>query len=75
MSWRRGTFLIVRPDWCEGGRQGTCLGPDVKINANSVLWTPILWAGEEDPDWYKTRGLLKKAGGLSPKSAILRSET
>jgi len=24
---------------------------------DGMKWTPVLWDGEEDPDWHKTAGL------------------
>ena len=57
MSWKRGTKLEIKAGWGSEGRLGTCMGPDLEVNKTSVSWTPVLWDEEEDPDWFKTRGL------------------
>jgi hypothetical protein len=36
------------------GREGTRLGFDVMCGQS---WTPVLWDGEEDPDFHKSAGI------------------
>lgn len=45
----------IKKGWCEAGKSGVRVGADFPINGQ--LWTPILWDGEEDPDWHKAAGL------------------
>lgn len=60
MSWKKGTLLQIQANWGDVGRDCTCLGPDIELSASNVKWTPVLWADEDDPDWFKTRGLEKR---------------
>jgi hypothetical protein len=39
----------------DAGKRGTVLGPEV--TANGIVWMPLLWDGDEDPDWHKSAGL------------------
>jgi hypothetical protein len=45
----------IRDGWMHEGKQGTLLGPPVYAQQN---WSPVLWDGEEDPDFHKTKGLI-----------------
>lgn len=47
--------FIIKDGWGSAGRQGKILG--TPFNVNGMEWTPILWDGDEDPDWYKADGL------------------
>lgn len=44
----------IREGWHGAGQEGLRLGPDVFTQQE---WTPVLWDGEEDPDWHKASGL------------------
>ncbi len=44
----------IKDGWDMAGRVGTRLGFDVMCGQ---MWTPVLWEGEDDPDFYKTAGI------------------
>lgn len=50
----------VKDGWCEAGKEGTRLGPDVLVGQ---WWTPVKWDDDEDPDFFKTAGLME-AGNM-----------
>lgn len=55
--------VAVRFGWEDAGKQGTALGPPVFAGQ---AWTPVLWDGDEDPDFHKTAGLLVlEEGGMT----------
>lgn len=45
----------IRGGWMDAGRKGRTIGPAKVVNGTS--WTPLVWDGEEDPDFFKTAGL------------------
>jgi hypothetical protein len=47
--------LKIKHGWEDAGRTGQRIGHDVLVNG--ILWTPILWDDEEDPDWHKAQSL------------------
>lgn len=49
--------VTIKKGWEGAGRVGTRLGPDVFVEQE---WTPVLWDDEEDPDFFKARGLERK---------------
>lgn len=50
-------LLKVKDGWENAGRMGIRLASDIFCGGR--FWTPILWAGEEDPDLHKSEGLEK----------------
>jgi len=44
----------IKAGWGDAGQEGRRLGPDVFVEQE---WTPVLWDGQEDPDWHKASGL------------------
>lgn len=55
------------------GRKGWLVGSILEING--MRWAPVLWDGEEDPDWFKA-GCLKVqvwqefVAGETPKEGL-----
>lgn len=45
---------IINMGWENAGRRGKIIGNNIYTKQ---LWTPVLWDGEEDPDFHKTQGL------------------
>ncbi len=45
----------IREGWEGAGKNGVQLRPPVLVGGQS--WTPVLWDGEDDPDFHKTDGL------------------
>ena len=57
-----------RADWGDGGRLGVQIGPSILVGQS---WTPVLWDGDEDPDFYKTAGLEQRTERWEPvKGAV-----
>ena len=52
----------VKHGYQNAGQQGERLGADVVVQGMS--WTPVLWDEEEDPSWFKTKGLEDHRGGI-----------
>lgn len=58
-AWAQAPLLVaIKEGWEGAGRLGYAVGPDVMVSGQE--WTPVLWNGEEDPDWHKSAGLEKK---------------
>jgi len=53
-QFKRGVRVRVKPDWAEAHQHGEVLCAAVYV---SQWWVPVLWDGEEDPDWFKAAGL------------------
>lgn len=49
----------IRKGWEGSGRLGTQIAPDV---FEELQWSPVLWDGEIDPDFFKTAGLERYSG-------------
>jgi chromosome segregation ATPase len=47
--------VTLRSGWGNCGRDGTAIGPNIELDQP---WTPVLWDGEEDPEFFKTAGLI-----------------
>ena len=45
----------IRKGWWGAGKEFQILGPS--INVKNQYWTPILYDGEEDPDFLKTEAI------------------
>lgn len=46
--------IVVRDGWVDAGRVGIALGTSIFVEQ---WWTPVLWADEDDPTFFKTAGL------------------
>ena len=44
----------IKDGWVDEGKSGVVLGDSVWVEQ---FWTPVLWDGEEDPDFVKTAGI------------------
>lgn len=49
--------LRIKKGWHQEGREGVRLGPDIIPPGHQMPWTPVLWDGEDDPDFHKSVGL------------------
>ena len=47
--------LRIKAKWHDAGKVGMRVGPDVQIGG--MIWTPILWDDENDPDFQKATSL------------------
>ena len=45
----------IRITWENAGRTGVTIGKSIMLGG--VMWTPVTWDGQDDPDWHKTAGL------------------
>jgi hypothetical protein len=74
MSEPLGMWVRIRDGWQNEGKIGVCLGPAMLIipykGSSGQFWTPVLWDGEEDPDWFKSSGLTN-ASPTAPKAKRL----
>lgn len=62
-----GLRVRIRAGWLDEGLLGTVIGAQVLLGQ---WWCPVLWDGEDDPDWNKSAGL-----ELAATSSPLRRET
>ena len=49
-------LIAVDPSWADAPKHGDALGTPIKVRG--VYWTPVLFAHEDDPTFFKTRGLI-----------------
>jgi len=63
--WKNARVRI-KCGWSGAGNSGTAVGEPVFIEQ---WWLPILWDGEEDPDFHKLAGI-----ELKPKDDLLKLE-
>lgn len=56
-SWdaKKRDRVRIMAGWDQAGKLGHRLGADILVGGQT--WTPVLWDGEEDPDWHKAAGL------------------
>lgn len=52
-------MVRIKTGWENSGKLGVALGEPVTIYRNSQEWLPVIWQGEEDPDWHKLAGIEK----------------
>lgn len=45
----------IKEGWEGASKEGKVLGEQIVVNG--IMWAPILWDGEEDPDWQKSVSL------------------
>ena len=48
-------IVYVKEPWKGHGIYGRPLGQAILLNGMS--WTPVVWDGDEDPNWCRTRAL------------------
>lgn len=53
---QKGDRVQVKAAWDSAGRKGIVLGDSVETAGQ--MWTPVKWDDEEDPDFFKTIGLV-----------------
>lgn len=53
--FEKGELVIIQNGWDGEGRVAEVLGTEVKGRDND--WTPVLFADEDDPTFFKTDGL------------------
>ena len=46
----------IKNGWDQAGRIGHVIGKLITTE-DGMSWTPVLWEGEEDPDWSKSSAL------------------
>ncbi len=46
--------MRVKDGWQDAGKRGVILCKPIHVGQ---LWIAVRWDGEEDPDWFKARGL------------------
>lgn len=52
----RAHAIVIKAGWEGAGKQGKVVG--CAINSETTQeWTPVLWDGEEDPEFFKSAGL------------------
>lgn len=44
----------IKDGWHDAGKEGFIIGEEALIGQ---YWTPVLWDGDDDPDWHKSAGL------------------
>lgn len=47
--------IQIKEAWGDAGQQGLRIGKDYMVNG--MTWTPVLWDGEEDPDFIKSHAI------------------
>lgn len=47
----------IKEGWHEAGKGGRLIGPAF-VSEREQPWAAVLWDDEEDPDWFKTAGLI-----------------
>lgn len=54
--------VAIKSGFEGAGRRGWVLGSTLTLYENGTMkWVPVLWDGEEDPDWFKADGLKVQA--------------
>lgn len=46
----------IREGWEGAGKEGVMIGENIFV-CHGMEWAPVLWDGEEDPDFHKVAGL------------------
>lgn len=54
--FKKGVIVIVKHGWKSAGLLGEVIGAQF-TGPDGIKWTPVLWGGSDDPDWFKTDGL------------------
>ncbi|HXI90507.1 MAG TPA: hypothetical protein VNO24_10885 [Blastocatellia bacterium] len=68
-EWVTGRTVRIKEGWQDAGKRGVILCKPVRIGQT---WIAVLWDDEEEPDWFKQRGL-EIVTGL-PKRGKRKSE-
>jgi hypothetical protein len=66
----RKIIVKVKSGWDWDGRKGIMLGT-LHYICKGLSWTPVLWYGEDDPEFYKTHGLDFYVGGKKVPDHLL----
>ena len=54
------THCKIKEGWEDAGKTGVIvIDEPVKDLVNGTSWTAVLWDGEEDPTFFKSRGLVE----------------
>ncbi len=53
-QWAKGRTVRIKDGWQDAGKRGVILCKPIHVGQ---LWIAVRWDGEEDPDWFKARGL------------------
>lgn len=48
-------IIQIKEGWMCAGRIGKALGDAVLVYG--IMWVPVLWDEDEDPEWHKLAGL------------------
>lgn len=51
----RDKRIAIKAGWFEEGKLGIAVGDPVLVDG--MLWVPVVWDSEDDPDWHKLSGL------------------
>ena len=49
--------IRIKKGWHQEGREGVRLGPDIIPPGHAMAWTPVLWDGDDDPDFQKAHSV------------------
>ena len=53
--FEKGALVMIQNGWDGEGRVAEVIGPEVR--GRDTVWTPVLFADEDDPTFFKTDGL------------------
>ena len=54
-GFRNGMNVCIADGWNDSGKRGRVIGYEVFFGQ---WWCPVLWDGDEDPEFYKSEGLI-----------------
>lgn len=54
MKIKRGSVVVIKEGWDKTGLVGVALGSPVFVGQ---WWVPVLFRGDEDPEFFKMTGL------------------
>ena len=61
-----GQQVMISEGWEDARRRARVLGPSVQTHEDGNWWLPIVFDGQEDPDFHKACGL--EAASLGPRT-------
>lgn len=56
-NWEKGDIVFIKNGWEDEGKEFEVLGPAIY---EKQWWVPVISFEDEDPDWHKAAGLIKK---------------